>query len=74
MGAVAMVSLGAVRQAELQAEARQWLYEHGDQWLDHVERLMKEKPRTLDQVIQTVSEMRQDLLGKVAHGPVEQAS
>lgn len=58
IGAAAMVSLDAVRQARLQAEARQRLHEHVDQWLDQMERCMREKPLTLDQLTQTVFEMR----------------
>jgi hypothetical protein len=73
MGAAAVVSLEEVWQARLHAEARQWLHEHFDRWLDQVERRMKEKPSTLNQLTQTVLEMRQDLLGQVTQGLVEQA-
>jgi hypothetical protein len=73
MGAAAVVSLEEVRQARLHAEARQRLHEHVDRWLDQVERRMKEKPPTLDQSTQTVFELRQDLLGHVTKGLLEQA-
>jgi hypothetical protein len=73
MGAASVVSLEEVRQARLQAEARQRLHEHFDRWLDQVESCVKEKPPTLEQLAQAVFEMRQDLLGHVTQGLVEQA-
>jgi hypothetical protein len=65
MGAAAVVSLEEVRQARVHAEARHRLHEHFDRWLDQVERGMREKPPTLEQLTQTVFELRQDLLGAV---------
>jgi Uncharacterised protein family (UPF0236) len=73
MGAVSVVSLDDVRQARLQAEARQRLHEHFDRWLEQVEGCMKEQPPTLQELVQAVFALRQELLGPITQSVAEQA-
>jgi hypothetical protein len=72
MGAASVVSLEEVRETRLHAEARQWLHEYFDRWLDGVEERVKETPRTLEQMVRAVLTVRQELLGAITQSLVEQ--
>lgn len=70
MGA-AVILLPEVREKKQWAEVRRQLHERFDQWLDTLEKQVKEPKPTLEQIIRAVWERRQELGGSLAEALLE---
>lgn len=72
MGAAAIISLREVREQKQRSRCRQQLHARFDEWLDSVEEQVKEANPTLEQIARALWERRQELMGSVTQGLVEQ--
>lgn len=70
MGA-AVISLAAVREKKQRAEFRQHLHERFDQWLDTLEKQVREPNPTLEQITRVVWQARQELTGSLTEALVQ---
>ena len=71
MGAAAVISLAEVREHEQWVEFRQQLHERFDQWLDALEKQVKEPKPSLEQLTRAVWEARQELTGSLTEALVQ---
>jgi hypothetical protein len=71
MGA-AVISLAAVREKKQRAEFRQHLHDRFDQWLDTLEKQVREPKPTLAHLTHAVWQARQELTGSLTEALVQQ--
>jgi predicted nucleic acid-binding Zn-ribbon protein len=72
MACAAILSLDEFRDTQRREEIRQRLHDRLDQWLDTLEKRVKEPQPTLEQLTQAIFALRQELTQEVTEGVVEQ--